>query len=56
MLNVYVIDKALSKPCKMCMQQIEDYQNPAICVSSIEKTIKIMLNVYVVGKQLEKQC
>ena len=54
MLNVYVIGKTLSKPCEMCMKQVKDYQNHAICVCSTEKAIKIMLNLYVVSKKLEK--
>ena len=52
MVNVYVVGKPLSKACEMSMQQVKDYQNHAICVWSIEKTIKIMLNVHVVGKKL----
>ena len=54
MLNVYVVGKALAKPCEIFMQQVKNYQNHAICVCTIEKTITIMLNVYVVAKQLEK--
>ena len=56
MLNVYVRGKALSKPCEMCMQQVKDYQNHAIYVCGIEKTVKIMLNVYLVGERLSKSC
>ena len=37
------------------MQQVKNYQNHAICVCTIEKTVTIMLNVYVVAKQLEKE-
>ena len=52
MLNVYVVGKELSKPCEMCMYQVKDYQNHAICVCGIEKTIKILLNVYLVRERL----
>ena len=38
----------------MFMQQVKDYQNNAISVCSIEKTVKIMLNVYVVPKKFGK--
>ena len=54
LLNVYLVGKALSKPCEMCVQQVKDYQSHGICVCTIAKTIKIMLNVHVVGKKLEK--
>ena len=54
MLNVYVVGKALSKPCEMCIQNVKNYQNQAICLCSSEKTINSMLNVYVVGKKDEK--
>ena len=36
------------------MQYVKDYQNLAICVCGIKNTIKIMLNMYVVGKGLAK--
>ena len=52
MLNVYVVGKELSKRCEMCMCQVKDNQNHAICVCGIEKTIKIMLNVDVVRGRL----
>ena len=39
MLNVYVVGKRL-------------YQNHAKCVCTKQKTIKIMLNAYEVGKKL----
>ena len=40
----------------MFMMQVKDYQNHTECVCSKRKTIKIMLNVYVVGKVVSKPC
>ena len=51
---MYVVVKRQSKLCYMCMQQVKQYQNHAKCIGSKEKTIKIMLNVYIVGKTLSK--
>ena len=36
------------------MQYVKDYQNHAICVYSIKKTVKIPLNEHVVGKKTLK--
>ena len=36
----------------MCLQQVKDYENYAKFVCTSEKTVKIMLNGYVVGKKL----
>ena len=40
----------------MFMQQLKDSQNLVECVCRKLKTIKIMPNVYVVGKTLSKPC
>ena len=56
MLSVYIVCKTESKPCLNVYVVSKKLQNHAICVCSIEKTIKIMLNVYVVGKRLSKPC
>ena len=40
----------------MFMKYVKDYKNHVECVCSKRKTIKIMLNVYVVGKVVSKPC
>ena len=40
----------------MFMQYVKVYQNHVECVCNKRNTMKIMLNVYVVGKALSKPC
>ena len=53
---MYVVGRALSKPRKMSMQQVKDYQNHAKCVYTRQKSFKITLNVFVVVKKISKSC